>query len=189
MNDESQAVDSGAVPPEAARAESGSAPEQPRGWGAGRSGLIFPLIMVAFSTYFVVGNLTMTHADADFPGPTFFPWLLAIAGYVLAILLALHYLRNPEYVDDTARGTHRTYTDWVAVGWCVGGFALFALTLEFLGWILAGGLLFWCVARGIGSKRPIFDISLGLVVSSIIYLAFSVGLHLNLPSGLIGGGF
>jgi putative tricarboxylic transport membrane protein len=73
--------------------------------------------------------------------------------------------------------------------WSVAGFLVFALTIEVLGWILAAALLFWAVARGIGSRRPLFDISLALVLSSAIYLAFSVGLGLNLPSGILGGGF
>ena len=73
------------------------------------------------------------------------------------------------------------------MAWTIGGFLLFTITLEFLGWILAGALLFWFVARGMGSRRTLFDVSLALVVSSAIYLAFDVGLGLNLPSGLLGG--
>ena len=75
---------------------------------------------------------------------------------------------------------------WAVV---VFGFLAFALTLEVLGWILAAALLFWAVARGFGSRRPLFDISLALLVSSAIYLAFTVGLGLTLPSGILGGGF
>ena len=58
-----------------------------------------------------------------------------------------------------------------------------------LGWILAGALLFWCVARGFGSPRPVFDILVALFMSSLTYLAFSVVLGLTLPSGILGGGF
>ncbi|GMA37981.1 tripartite tricarboxylate transporter TctB family protein [Mobilicoccus caccae] len=72
------------------------------------------------------------------------------------------------------------------MAWCIGGFALFAATLELLGWILAAALLFWFVARGIGSRRPLFDISAALLLSSVIYLTFSVGLGLRLPSGVLG---
>lgn len=161
-----------------------------RGFLEGRSGLVIPLILAAFSTYLAVGNLTMVQpAGARFPGPTFYPWLLAIAGYVVAALLVLEYLRKPEPVEETSGHTFRMFSDWSAVAWCVGGFAAFAALLPWLGWILAGALLFWCVARGIGSGRPLFDLSLALVVSSVVYLAFAVGLGLNLPSGILGGGF
>ncbi len=175
----------------------GDDPQQPpretgsgHGFWRGRSGLVLPLIMAAFSTYLLHGILTMEVPEGtDFPGPRFFPGLLMVAGYVLAALLVLHYLRSPEPAEELSDRTYRTFTDWSALAWAVGGFMLFALLLEHLGWILAAALLFWCVARGVGSKRHLFDISLALTLSSVIYLAFDVGLGLNLPSGILGGGF
>lgn len=159
-------------------------------WWHGRSGLLLPLLMIAFSTYLLVGILTMEVPEGtDFPGPQFFPGILMVAGYVLAALLVLHYLRSPEHPEELSDRTYRTFTDWRAVAWSVGGFLVFALTLEVLGWIVAAALLFWAVARGFGSRRSLFDISLALLVSSAIYLAFTVGLGLNLPSGILGGGF
>ena len=159
-------------------------------WRDGRSGLLLSLLMVAFSTYLLFGILTMDVGEGtDFPGPRFFPGILMVAGYVLAALLALHYVRSPEHPQETSTRRYRTFTDWSAVLWAAGGFLLFALTLETLGWIIAAALLFWSVAKGFGSRRPVFDISFALLFSSAVYLAFSVGLGLNLPSGILGGGF
>lgn len=166
---------------------------RPRGrqsWWHGRSGLLLPAVMAASSTYLLVGILAMEVPEGtDFPGPAFFPGVLAAAGYVLAALLTVHCLRRPEPPVELSGRTYRTHSDWSAVAWAVGGFLGFALTLEVLGWILAAALLFWAVARGFGSRRTVFDISLALVLSSAIYLAFSAGLGLNLPSGVLGGGF
>lgn len=157
-------------------------------WFLGRSGLLFPLLLAAASTWIVVGNLTMPVPDGTaFPGPRFYPGLLAVAGYVIAALLALHYIRTPEHPEERSDRSYHWFTDWVAVVWCVGGFLAFALLLAPLGWIVAGALLFWCVARGMGSRRPVFDISVALLVSSAIYLLFAVGLSLPLPSGILGG--
>jgi putative tricarboxylic transport membrane protein len=159
-------------------------------WWDGRSGLVVPAVLAAFSTYLLIGCLTMEIPEGtDFPGPTFYPLLLVVAGYVLTALLTVLYLRSPEHVAETSGRAWRTHSDWSAVAWSAGGFLAFALTIELLGWILAAALLFWCVARGFGSRRPLFDISLALLLSSAIYLAFSAGLGLNLPSGLLGGGF
>lgn len=159
-----------------------------RDFWAGRSGLLFPLLLAAVSTFLTIGNLTMGGADdAEFPGPTFFPWLLAVAGFVIAALLTVQYVRHPEPPEETSGRQYRMFSDWRALAWCFGGFLAFSLLLEPLGWILSAALLFWCVARGIGSTRPIFDVSLALVVSSLIYLAFAVGLGLTLPSGILGG--
>ncbi len=160
------------------------------GFFAGRSGLIIPLLMAAFSTYLVVGNLIMAVPEGtDFPGPTFYPWLLAVAGYIVAALLVLEYIRTPEPPEDSTPGTYRLFSDWTSIAWCVIGFLIFAVLLEFLGWIIGAAILFWCVTRGIGSRRLLFDASLALVVSSVTYLAFSVLLGLSLPSGILGGGF
>ncbi|MFI7495573.1 tripartite tricarboxylate transporter TctB family protein [Kocuria sp. M4R2S49] len=165
-------------------------PETATSWRSGRSGLVVPAVVAAFSTYLLIGALTMEIPEGtDFPGPTFYPLILTVAGYVLAALLVLHYLRTPEHPAELSARTWRTHSDWTAVAWSAGGFLAFALTLELLGWILAAALLFWAVARGFGSRRPLFDISLALLVSSAIYLAFTVGLGLNLPSGILGGGF
>lgn len=165
-------------------------PPHPSSWWAGRSGLVVPAVTAAFSTYLLVGAITMEIPDGtDFPGPAFYPLLLVVAGYVLSALLALHYLRTPETPEELSDRSWRTHSDWTAVVWCAGGFLVFALTLEFLGWILAAALLFWAVTRGFGSRRPLFDLTLALFVSSAIYLAFSVGLDLTLPSGVLGGGF
>ncbi|KUG53298.1 Tricarboxylate transport protein TctB [Serinicoccus chungangensis] len=155
----------------------------------GRSGLVVPGLLAAFTTYLLVGVLTMDVPEGtDFPGPRFFPLILIVLGYLLSALLVLHYLRHPEPVDtgDQDGGRWRTFTDWRAVAWCVGGFLVFALTIELLGWILAAAVLFWCVARGIGSTRPLFDASLALFVSSLVYLGFAQGLGLNLPAGILG---
>ncbi|MFC0247058.1 tripartite tricarboxylate transporter TctB family protein [Citricoccus parietis] len=180
-----------------------------RGWWHGRSGLFLAAFMAAFSTYLLVGILTMAVPDgADAPGPQFVPLIITVAGYILAVLLAVHYLRTPEPAvtptftaeDDAteeerraaeaaATVQYRTFSDWYAVGWSVAGFLVFALLLNMLGWILGAALLFWCVAHGIGSRRHLFDASLGLLLSSFIYLAFDVGLGLSLPSGVLGGVF
>lgn len=175
-----------------ARSPGGPVP-QPRGggsWWGGRSGLLLPLVLGAFSTYLLVGALTMEIPEGtDFPGPAFYPLLLVVAGYVLAALLVIHYLRTPEHPEELSDRTWRTHSDWSAVVWSVAGFLFFALTIEVLGWLLAAAAVFWAVARGFGSRRPLFDISLALLLSSAIYLAFAVGLGLNLPSGILGGGF
>lgn len=164
------------------------APRSPRGPWSGRSGLVVPLLLAGLSTYLLVGIVTMSVPEnTDFPGPRFYPLLLTVAGYLLAVLLVLDVLRKPQSRDAEDAATYRYHSDWQALAWLVGGFLVFSLGIEFLGWIIAGALLFWCVARGIGSKRPIFDLSLALVFSSLIYIAFAVGLGLNLPSGLLGG--
>lgn len=160
-----------------------------RGFWAGRSNLLMPALLAAFSLFLLIGAGLLQAGETEFPGPRFFPILLGAAGLVLAVLIALTELRSPEPAPEGEDRRFRTRSDFVALGWVVGGFLAFALLVPWLGWILAGALVFWCTAHGFGSRRPLFDIVVALFLSSVIYLVFGTGLGLNLPSGILGGGF
>lgn len=154
--------------------------------------LTMPLVFAAFATYLLVGMLMMEVPDSvDFPGPRFFPAIITGVIYVLVVVEVINIFRHwsngslGTTADDAAPATF----SWRSLVWVIGGFLAFSLLLEFLGWILGAALLFWCVARGFGSKRPLFSLIVGLTVSSIAYIAFDMALGLSLPSGLLGGGF
>ncbi|MDY6055978.1 tripartite tricarboxylate transporter TctB family protein [Micrococcus sp.] len=175
-----------------ARADVGRPGPRPIGagtWFAGRAGLIMPLLVAAWSIFLLVGSATMDDRGAAFPGPQFFPTLLGWAGLALALAQTVALVRTPEHPEDSSGRTWRTHSDPAALAWTGGGFLAFTLLLPWLGWILAGALLFWCVAHGFGSRRPGFDVVVALFMSSATYLAFDVGLGLTLPSGILGGGF
>jgi putative tricarboxylic transport membrane protein len=155
----------------------------------GRSGLLVPAILAVFSLFLLLGSLLMDAGGTEFPGPRFVPVGVGAAGLVIAILLAVDLIRVPQWVEETSGRRYRTYTDFGALAWVAGGFFAFAVLLPWLGWILAAALLFWCTARGFGSQRPLFDIVVALLLSSAVFLLFGRGLDLNLPSGLLGGGF
>lgn len=163
--------------------------ETNNGFWHGRSALVMPAIVGAFSLFLVIGSLMLDQGGAEFPGPRFVPLIIGGSGIVLSVLLALEVLRTPEPVEDPTPGTYRTFSDFGALAWVAGGFLAFALLLPHLGWILAGGLVFWCTARGFGSTRPLFDVLIALFLSSLIYLVFGTALGLNLPSGIVGGGW
>ncbi|MFC7376403.1 tripartite tricarboxylate transporter TctB family protein [Brachybacterium sp. GCM10030268] len=163
--------------------------ERTRSFWHGRSALLMPAIIAAFSLYLLIGSFLLEAGEAEFPGPRFVPVILGSVGLLLAVLLAIGVLRHPEPAEETSGRRYRTHSDFVALAWVAGGFLAFALLLPWLGWILAGGLLFWCAAHGFGSRRPVFDILVALFLSSLVYLIFATGLGLVLPSGILGGGF
>lgn len=166
--------------------------------GAGRSGLVLAALVLAFGVYLTVGVATMTvPASAEAPGPRFFPTILAVGCYVLAALLSVHYLRHPEEPSDTdgveeveeAAGAARpaTFTDWRTLGLVMAGFLAFVLLLNPLGWILAAALMFWVIAWAMGSRSPLKDVAVALVLSCAVQVAFSAGLGLHLPAGVLEG--
>lgn len=167
----------------------GEAQQEPRSFWQGRSALLMPTILAAVSLFLLIGAALLDADGAEFPGPRFVPVILGSIGLLLAVLLAIGVLRSPEQVQETSGRRYRTHSDFTALAWVAGGFLAFALLLQWLGWILAGALLFWTAAHGFGSRRPVFDILIALFLSSVIYLVFGTALGLNLPSGLLGGGF
>ena len=63
-------------------------------------------------------------------------------------------------------------------------------TLAGLAAIVAWGglaLQFWLVARAFRSRRPGRDFLIAVALSLIVYLAFSRGLGLPLPAGILEG--
>lgn len=97
---------------------------------------------------------------------------------------------NEAYDDAPSQNpakTWKTYSDWRTVGLLLAGVVAFVMLLNPLGWIVSAAMLFWVVAYALGSRRPVFDVGVGLLFSSIIQLAFGAGLGLSLPSGFVGG--
>ena len=173
-----------------------------------RTGLIVPALMVLIGIGLVVGTVTMdVPANTASPGPQVFPAIVAAFVLVLAVLLAVDVLRRPEVdVVEVAQPAAPGQPDDVLVldeegvpqplrptsnhRALLGALltvVVFIAALTPLGWLLSGALLFWGGARALGSQRPLFDIPLSLAISSIVQLAFSAGLGLNLPPGVLGG--
>lgn len=173
-----------------------------------RTGLIVPALMLVIGLALVVGTLTMeVPANTASPGPQVFPSLIAALVIVLAVLLAIDVLRKPESEsvevaqpaapgqpdDDLVLDEEgepqalRPTSNHRALLGALLTVVVFIAALTPLGWLLSGALLFWGVARALGSQRPLFDIPLSLAISSIVQLAFSAGLGLNLPPGVLGG--
>ena len=173
-----------------------------------RTGLIVPGLMLVIGLALVVGTVTMRVPDtATSPGPQVFPAIVAALVLVVAVLLAIDVLRKPESEsvevaqpaapgqpdDDLVLDEEgepqalRPTSNHRALLGALLTVVVFIAALTPLGWLLSGALLFWGVARALGSQRPLFDIPLSLAISSIVQLAFSAGLGLNLPPGVLGG--
>ena len=112
-------------------------------------------------------------------GPAFMPALVA-AGLILlgawllyeALTGGWRRLRPPQN-----RGRAGSFL-WVSAGL----FAHMAL-IATAGFVIAGTVLFCCVARGFGSRRPARDIAVGFLLALAVYLFFSEVLGVGLPAG------
>ena len=155
--------------------------------------LIMPAVLAAFATYLLFGIFTMkVPPNAAFPGPQFFPAIIAAGLYFFAVVLGIGAVRAAlvtPLVDDEEPGERMVGVDWRSFAWVAGSFLGFAFLLGILGWIIAAALLFMGIARGFGQRRVLFAAVVGLTISSLSYIAFDMGLGLSLPSGLLGWAF
>ena len=73
--------------------------------------------------------------------------------------------------------------DWTPVGVISLGIVILIVVLEYAGWIVAATALFVVVSRAFKSSRPMYDLVIGLALSTLSFVVFNYGLGLNLPAG------
>jgi putative tricarboxylic transport membrane protein len=183
---------------------------------SGMAELVVPAILVAIAVFLMIGTANMVQPPSvQRPGPTFFPGIIIALLLVMAALSTVQTLRTvrarragllqdeqeahldadgdpiEEIPPDPPRGREPwpagAVTDWRAVLTVLGSLVAFMVLLRPVGWIVAAAVLFWGVAYALGSRRPIFDVSVALVMSSVIQLTFGYLLGLNLPAGFLAG--
>ncbi|MFL4473329.1 tripartite tricarboxylate transporter TctB family protein [Paeniglutamicibacter sp. MACA_103] len=138
-------------------------------------------VVAAIHTVQILRTRRFPHADSEGQNPDFSTDMLGDLADTE---------RNSIYGPSTlpsATGKRKTYSDWKTLGMVIGAVAAFIVALPVLGWILSAAGLFWVVCRALGSRRPLFDLSVSILFSSVIQLAFNAGLGLNLPSGFLEG--
>lgn len=193
-------------------------------WYTGRSELIVVAGVLVLAIGLTVGIVTMQVPEGtSFPGPQFFPIIVTVFLYGVAIALAISVMVSPRRahvaddptelstdmledlggIDETTEirvvapedlvaaqtDVPEARLDWKTIGITVGAIAAFIVALPLLGWLISAAGLFWALAWAFGSKRPLFDIGIAVIVSSIVQLAFGLGLGLSLPAGILEGAF
>ena len=121
-------------------------------------------------------------------GPRFFPSLVAAGLVALGVWLAAAALRSGKAKlarVDSAEVSDST--NWRALGYLAAALLISLALLERGGFVIASSALFWTAARGFGSRRALRDAAIALVLSILVYVAFTQGLGLTLPMGIVEG--
>jgi putative tricarboxylic transport membrane protein len=116
-------------------------------------------------------------------GPNFIPavvsgGLLVVGAWLLWEALAGGW-RNRGAPEEGAEHAFQASAFW----WISAGLFAHMALIGWAGFVLAGAVLFACVARGFGSGRAIRDAALGLALSLAVYAFFVKLLNVNLPAG------
>jgi putative tricarboxylic transport membrane protein len=142
----------------------------------------------------VVGAFTIYDATtlevgfADPVGPRIFPYVIGTVMIVLAAILVFATLRGDQPQEEGGEDVDLTaQADWVTVVKLVGVLVFTIATINLLGWAITGAILFAGSAWALGSRTPIRDVLIGVVLSVGSWYAFYVGLGIPLSPGILDG--
>jgi putative tricarboxylic transport membrane protein len=125
-------------------------------------------------------------AGYDQIGPRFFPSVVAAGLTLLGSVLAVAAIRANGLRPAAAEAAHTGISaNRRALGVLAAALLLNLLLLERAGFVVASSALFWLAARGFGSERPVRDAVIALLLSLLVYAAFTQGLGLTLPRGIL----
>jgi putative tricarboxylic transport membrane protein len=176
------------VSTEAKSPDAGAADHGPavRHVDAAQYGLAAVLLVVG--AYTVYDATTLEVGFGDPVGPRIFPFVIGTGLVVISALLAVATARGsrpePEAGEDV---DVTTPADWPTVLKLVGVILLTIATVTWLGWALAGAILFAGAAWSLGSRTQIRDVLVGLVLAVVSWYGFVVGLGIPLTPGVLDG--
>jgi putative tricarboxylic transport membrane protein len=143
----------------------------PRAWG---------LVLLGLAIGVLAATTAIRSPDGyAVTGPRFFPLVVGIFLLVFALLFLVRTFVRPDI-----ELAERAATDWAPPLGVAGALVAYALLLEPLGYIVATTLFFPLVATVLGSRAHVRDAIAGLVLATLLYVAFTQFLGVDLPAGL-----
>jgi putative tricarboxylic transport membrane protein len=116
-------------------------------------------------------------------GPNFIPAVVAAGLLVVGVWLLWESLaggwRNRGAPDEGAEHPFHASAFW----WITAGLFAHMALIGWAGFVIAGTVLFACVARGFGSTRVLRDAAIGFSLSLGVFAFFVKLLNVNLPAG------
>jgi len=149
--------------------------------------MLVSLGLIALGSFVIyeTQNIAETQGYAQI-GPRLFPYLIGIGLTLCGAVLGWQALSGGWRNVPLDQEGHDT-PDWLAFAVISAGIVLHMIVIGWAGFILAALLLFVMVARGFGSRRPVRDVVIAVVLAALVFALFTYGLGLNLPKGPFGG--
>ncbi|PRY32109.1 tripartite tricarboxylate transporter TctB family protein [Pseudosporangium ferrugineum] len=142
-----------------------------------RSGVVLAAALLLTGAALLVSALRAAGGDLALRGPRLAPVVVSAAWVVIAALYLLRQLRAPDEPREPA-GLRAP----AGVAACLAGFAV---ALEYAGFILSAAVFVVAVARVLGSRHPLRDAIVAVVLPTVVYLAFTRLLDIFLPAGVL----
>jgi len=156
--------------------------------------LALALSVTALGACLAVGSTGISLGTGyDRIGPRFFPYLVAMGLVLLGSWLAVAAIRGnrakpvAEENDEPSLQMNRQMNwpiNWSALGYLGLALLLNLALMERAGFVISSSVLFWLAARAFHSRRPARDAAVSVLLSILVYFAFTRGLGLILPLGI-----
>jgi putative tricarboxylic transport membrane protein len=118
------------------------------------------------------------------PVPVFVGSLLILLAVFLAVAVARGSRGEAEAGEDIDLSSR---VDLKTVLLLIGVFVANIVLIDFLGWVISGGLLFYGSAIALGSRHYIRDLVISAALSLGTFYGFAIGLGVGLPAGILQG--
>jgi putative tricarboxylic transport membrane protein len=148
------------------------------------AGLALAGVVVLVDALQLSNNRTGTDPLGPKPVPVLVGSLLIILAGCLAVATARGHLGEQEAGEDIDL---HTKPDMKTVLLLVAVFTANIFLIDFLGWVISGGLLFYGCAIVLGSRHFIRDLGIAAVLSLGTFYGFAIGLGVGLPAGILQG--
>jgi putative tricarboxylic transport membrane protein len=169
-------------PPGAGEAPPAAAPQRDM------SQLGLAALLAVLGAYTVYDATTLEVGFGDPVGPRLFPYAIGAALMLLSVLLVIATFRGDVPEPDGGEDVDLSQkADWVTVTKLVGVLVFTIASVNILGWAISGAALFAGAAWCLGSRTPIRDVLVGVVLSVASWYAFYVGLGIPLTPGVLDG--
>lgn len=147
---------------------------------------VIALGVIALGLGLVAGTLAIpTSGGYERIGPTAWPWAVALCLIVIGILLARRTLEQRSSVPGAESAPRRVES--VPFTFVSIGLILHLLLIERAGFVIASAILFFCTAYALGARHRALTAVIAVALAVAIYFAFTRGLELNLPGGILRG--
>jgi putative tricarboxylic transport membrane protein len=146
-------------------------------------------LLAVIGAYVLYDASTLRPAFSDQPvQPSAFPYVVGGALLVLAGILALATSRGDLPQAEEGEDIDLTQgADWPTVAKLVAVFLVNIVFIDLLGWAITGAFLFAGTAWVLGSRRHVFDLVVGALLSVGTWYGFYVGLGVPIPAGILDG--
>jgi putative tricarboxylic transport membrane protein len=144
---------------------------------------IISLALIALGVYVVyeTQSIAETQGFAQV-GPRLFPYIIGTGLTLCGAVLGWHAVSGGWRNVPLDQEGHDA-PDWVAFAIISAGIILHMVLIGWAGFIIASIILFVFIARGFGSRKPVRDLGIAVVLATVVFFIFTQGLGLNLPAG------